>query len=126
MTKNKIKRKDLTIKFDKVVPNKENKNDPEPYKEKIHELAVVLESETMISLEHMYGCESQKLIHRNIICAINALSYLKTGNYKDAWFEMTDILDYHKDNEYLSENEVAVLYIVARIFDEEINPEFYE
>ena len=106
--------------------DKENKNDPEPYKEKIHELAVVLESETMISLEHTYGDESQNLIRRNVICAINALSNLMSGNYIDAWFEMTDILDFHDYDEYLSEDEIAVLYIVARTFDEKLNPELYK
>jgi len=122
MTKNKIKKIDFLKEYEKVNPNREDHYDPNPYKDIIIELQAILESEIGISLElKSYNQIGENLILRNVTCAKNCLINLFDCNYYDAWWELVDILDYRKDDDYVSENELSILYLLVVAFNLAIN-----
>lgn len=117
MTKNKITRETLMNELTDIEFNKNDYSDPEPYRDKVEELYVVLKSETNVSLQvDKYIDKGDNLILRNVQCAINCLNRLNEYNYYEAWWELTDIISYRKDKDYISENEIALLYIMIVAF----------
>lgn len=82
--------------------------------DKLKILCAGLKSEKEVSLFQKSTDETLNL--RTMCCAKNAISNLFEGNYLNAWYEITDMLDYKKDDEYLSCDEVAIMSMVVELF----------
>lgn len=116
MTANKLKKKDLIEEL-KIECNWNNKEEAvELLKIKTYELMKIFESEAMCSIPFNYGNKEEVLIKRNIVCANNFYVSLFNDNYEKAWFEMIDILDFKKNEDYISKNEIALFYIIMKSF----------
>lgn len=53
---------------------------------------------------------------RNLKCFNNMLKYLFDNNFKDAWWEFTDIISFHKEDDLISINEIVLLDIALTLF----------
>ena len=82
--------------------------------DKLKILCAGLKSEKEVSL--LQKSTDETLNFRTICCAKNAISNLFEGDYLNAWYEITDMLDYKKDDEYLSCDEVAIMSMVVELF----------
>lgn len=109
MTKNKIRKQDIAVLANKI-NIKSNKIDNESLNN-LKLLCNGLKSETDVSLYNNATDSTFSL--RTISCSQNAIGCLLRNNIEDAWFEIQDTLDYKKDTDYLSCDEVALLYILV-------------
>lgn len=53
---------------------------------------------------------------RNFVCFQNAMTQIIKGNLHESWWEIRDMLDFHKDTEYLSPTEMVLLAIAIHMF----------
>ena len=121
MTANKLRKKDIKKELgidSTAIPENEFYN---KLKVKLFELEKLLYSETMCSIPFNYGEKDETLIKRNVICANNCIECAFEDKYKDAYYELCDILDFKTDDEYLSKNEIGLLYITVKTFRKIIN-----
>ena len=109
MTKNKIRKQDIAVLANKI-NIKSNKVDNESLNN-LKLLCNGLKSETEVSLYDNVADSIFSL--RAISCSKNAIGCLLKNNIEDAWFEIQDTLDYKKDTDYLSCDEVALLYVLV-------------
>lgn len=109
MTKNKIRKQDIMTLASKI-KIKNNKIDGESLNN-LRLLHNGLKSETDVSLYN--NATDSTLSLRTISCSQNAIEYLLKNDIEDAWLEIQDTLDYKKDIDYLSCDEVALLYILV-------------
>ena len=109
MTKNKIRKQDIAVLANKI-NIKSNKVDNESLNN-LKLLCNGLKSETEVSLYD--NAADSTLSLRTISCSQNAIECLLKNDTEDAWFEIQDTLDYKKDIDYLSCDEVALLYVLV-------------
>ena len=109
MTKNKIRKQDIAVLANKI-NIKSNKVDNESLNN-LKLLCNGLKSETEVSLYN--NATDSTLSLRTISCSQNAIECLLKNDIEYAWFEIQDTLDYKKDIDYLSCDEVALLYILV-------------
>ena len=106
MTRNKLKKSELLKEMYDISADREDHYNPKPYKEKAFELKEVLKSE-------VFG--TFRADENN---AKNCLFNLQEENFFDAWWEMTDVISVNMDQEYISEDELAVIYLLLEAFCE--------
>ena len=109
MTKNKIRKQDIAVLANKI-NIKSNKVDNESLNN-LKLLCNGLKSETDVSLYN--NATDSTLSLRTISCSQNAIECLLKNDIEDAWLEIQDTLDYKKDTDYLSCDEVALLYVLV-------------
>ena len=109
MTKNKIRKQDIAVLANKI-NIKSNKVDNESLNN-LKLLCNGLKSETEVSLYD--NATDSTLSLRTISCSQNAIECLLKNDIEYAWFEIQDTLDYKKDIDYLSCDEVALLYVLV-------------
>ena len=102
MTANKIKKEDLTKIFNEVDASNLNK-------ETLYAIKKVVDNEMQCSI-HKSGTDKY-FTERNMVCFENMLKHLFDNNLQDAWWEFTDIISFHAEEDYLSVDEVALLNI---------------
>lgn len=119
MTRNKLKKSELLKEMYDISADREDHYNPKPYKEKAFELKEVLKSEVFGTFRaDENNVKGNNLCLRNIICAKNCLFNLQEENFFDAWWEMTDVISVNMDQEYISEDELAVIYLLLEAFCE--------
>lgn len=102
MTANKLKKKDLNELFNKVdVRNLDKKV--------LYSIKRVLNNEVECSIRNE-GIDKH-LTPRNVVCFNNVLECLNRNEIEVAWWELTDIISFNKDEDYISVDEVVLLNI---------------
>lgn len=102
MTINKLKKEDLTKLFNEVdIDNLNEKT--------LYAIKKVINNEMKCSI-HKPGTDKY-FSERNMVCFENMLKHLFNNNVKDAWWEFTDIVSFHAEEDYISVDEVALLNI---------------
>lgn len=102
MTCNQMKKSDLDMLFSKIDINNVDAAS-------LFSIKKILQIEMEISLR-MEG-EEPHFTPRNIVCFQNCLKCLNSGDVTRAWWEMTDICSYKKANDFLTTDEVSLVYI---------------
>lgn len=106
MTANKIKKKDLDAIFNKIDANNINK-------ENLYAIKQIVENEVKVSIR-TEGVDKY-ISERNYVCFYNVMRNLENNNIKDAWWELTDIISFHRVDDYLSIDEVVLVDIALTL-----------
>ena len=117
MTKNKIKKKDIYDLFSSITIDKYDNRCFVNQLTTINKMVNILRNEIEVSLGfNNYSKNGKNLRLRSAICFNNCLLTLENDDFNSAWYELMDIIDYLKDDEYVSENEIVLLYSGLNLF----------
>ena len=107
MTANKIKKKDIIEIIEKI----QGTNNVIEKKEEINSFFDAIDSELFCSLLEADGSMEEALNLRNVLCLENVLKELKENNITEAIWQLEDIFSYRDEDNYITKNELSLLYI---------------
>lgn len=107
MTANKIKKQDLDKLFSQVDIKNFDKN-------AIYSIKYVIKNEVKTSL--VLNEKDQNVSERNYICFYNMMRNLENNDLENAWWELTDIISFHRSADYLSVNEIVLIDVALTLF----------
>ena len=109
MTKNKITKEIATMAFTRIDSKNINIAD-------VILLKKFFKNELDASLRCGESITDTSVTTRNIACFSNMCANLEKKDFTSAWYELQDMLDFHKPEDYLSINEIALVDAALRVF----------